>query len=503
MGIKDLNKVLTENCPNARREVRLSAFRGYGIAIDAGTLSFSNYHTAMKTVVNKTDVCTMQINLNEVRRIFLIQMRLSIESFINAGIIPIYVTDGPNAPPEKEQARSKRRKQREDLLTRIDDLETKIYSLEPRHRTAAMTGELRKLYARNTYPRQSDTDAVEFMLETMGIPVIRSTGEAEWPCVKLCREGYCVAVYSKDTDCMVHRAPIMICDKVKSRRRSKYTGVTETMVKVNVYPMILRELGWTPERFTDLAIIMGCDYNNKLKGVGREVLFELMSTYERIEDFPGNFYSNIKSRNYKIHLGSLDYETCRILFGEHSYEEIIDGYNPELGPNVDIDMNALANDGHERLMSIGVEISISELAKSLKAIKQFQDELEGVPFDITQHFEDENVVLEKTSYEISNNMMTRAGLLPSSASSSSVGSAPRVKLVMRQPSSSGSTTVSGSSTKIKLKIVTPTAPTASVAPLIHQQSTPVTYVQPSTTVPINTSSTTTTSGTTVGGLVLM
>jgi len=424
MGITGLNTIVKNEAPEAVREVRLSAFAGHRVAIDGSIMAFKCYHTALKTVLNQTQVAHHALDSSKVLNLYLYQMKVSIERFLNAGIIPVYVTDGPNAPPEKEQARSKRRKQRQDLISAIDDLETKVFKLEPSKRTSAMTDELRKLYSRNTYPSTQDTETVMFMLETMGIPIIKSTGEAEWTCAELCKQGECIAVYSTDTDCMVHQVPIMISKFLKSKRRSKYTGAPETFVSVNVYSKILEGFNWSPETFTDLAINCGCDYNSKLKGVGPNIIVELMKTYKSIENFPmppEKFSSTVNGRNYSIKTSMLGYETCRAYFGHHSYDELIEDYDPVEGLNLDLNLDALANHGHERLMSIGIEISISQLATKLANVQAKFNQERGKLFDISQHFED-NPVLDKQAesqlapdLDLSRSVLARAGLLSTSS----------------------------------------------------------------------------------------
>ncbi|MFQ5892459.1 MAG: flap structure-specific endonuclease, partial [Candidatus Methanofastidiosia archaeon] len=74
---------------------------------------------------------------------------------------------------------------------------------------------------------------------------------------------------------------------------------------------VLMHLSITREQLIDLAILIGTDYNRKVKGIGPKTALKLLKKYQRLEDIPrdlpGNFqdvrelFKNPKvSKDYSI-----------------------------------------------------------------------------------------------------------------------------------------------------------------------------------------------------------
>ncbi|KAJ3225594.1 hypothetical protein HK099_006534 [Clydaea vesicula] len=96
----------------------------------------------------------------------------------------------------------------------------------------------------------------------MGVPCIVSDGdyEAESVCSTMTVEKITVATLTEDTDCVIFGDGQML-DPV----------------------LIRKELSFTKEQFTDLSILMGCDFSGTLQKVGHVTGVKLIKEHKNIE----------------------------------------------------------------------------------------------------------------------------------------------------------------------------------------------------------------------------
>jgi 5'-3' exonuclease len=87
------------------------------------------------------------------------------------------------------------------------------------------------------------------LCQILGIPFIRSPGEAEVTCVELLRNGVIDAVYTADSDVLVFGCTRMV-------RRI----INEEYIDTLSHDFIVHELGITHEQFVCMCILIGCDF---------------------------------------------------------------------------------------------------------------------------------------------------------------------------------------------------------------------------------------------------
>ncbi|KAA8587747.1 hypothetical protein FQN60_016609 [Etheostoma spectabile] len=149
-------------------------------------------------------------------------------TFLEHDIKPVFVFDGK--PPGEKTA-----------------------ALEKRAETAGLSS------PNLTGTASSQTKDCLQLLKLLGVPVIQAPGDAEAMCAWLVREGTVDAVASEDMD---------------------------TLPDVIEYslPKLLEKLQISHEEFVDLCILLGCDYCDKIAGLGPRRALTLIQKHRTIEN---------------------------------------------------------------------------------------------------------------------------------------------------------------------------------------------------------------------------
>jgi flap endonuclease-1 len=214
-------------------------------------------------------------------------------SLIEKGIKPIYVFDGKSSYLKKE-TQDKRR-------------EIKIES-EKKWKKALDEGnieEARKHAVRTSRMSSDILQGSQKLLELMGIPYIQAQGEGEAQASYMVEKGDVWCVGSQDYDCLLFGAPRMVKNLTISG--SKYEIELLTLEK------ILNSLEISREQLVDLALLVGTDFNEGIKGIGAKKGLKLIKEH-------GNVYNILKKLDVSF---EVDPEILRNLFLKH---EVITDY---------------------------------------------------------------------------------------------------------------------------------------------------------------------------------
>lgn len=276
MGIKKLNSLLTEVCPDIFKKVSLTEFKGCRIGIDANQFAMTMISRAHARIVDSTDVAMTDPDIEEINKFWYKIILDIICTFLTHSITPVFIFDG-SYPLDKVATQGKRREEREIKQSRLNELKARIRSTDILERSVPMINELRK-HMRNSPPRPN-MELLQGLLVGIGIPMIQAKYEAEQLCSKLCIEGKVSAVFSTDTDTLVHGAPRVI------------TGFAEEVdfipqVKLIALSDVLTGLSLSYEQFIDLGIMAGCDYNTNMKMIGIKKSYGLIKSYGTIDNLP-------------------------------------------------------------------------------------------------------------------------------------------------------------------------------------------------------------------------
>jgi len=292
MGIRDINDTIKKYYTYS--QCKLDYLKGRCIAVDFGTWMFKYWMPAAKRVIMKTNLITMDPDPSEIRKTWFTYSQVGILRFLNNGVFPVFVFDGP-CPQDKEGEKAKR------LASKIKAKEEYRELLESTRNSSDILDHIgnmdvlrKKCYDAYSIPRE-EYDIIMYFLKSMGFNVFKPNCEAEKFCSMLCIDGLVSAVYSSDTDNLAYGCPLWISDIDDSSDGTIVTYIS--------YPDMISYLGVTKDIFTDLCIIHGCDYNNRIKGIGPDKGSKLIMQYHSIDNI-----ASVKD------VTPLNHHRCRELF---------------------------------------------------------------------------------------------------------------------------------------------------------------------------------------------
>lgn len=338
MGIKDLNQFLDNTLKFPRtRQIKLNTFAGRIIAVDAHQWAYTNMAIANKVVTELTNVGSQDPDRDAILQHWFSSALESVCLFLAHGVTPVYVFDGDHIP-EKAKTQDKRRENKTKDLQEIEKLKEELRATSPFDRNQDRIKRLKQLMSRCNYIARDDFERLKNLLLGLGIPVLQSLGEGEQLCASMAREGLVAAVFSTDTDVLVYGCPLMI-----SSLDGKYYDEAEGRMfreATCVYlPEVLEDLKWDQETFIEFCITLGCDFNQRIRGLGPKTAYKLIQEYGSIDSFPERYS-----------LDSLNYKKCRKIFRHRPPFQVIEGDEfPVSSETLQIDRSLLFRQGEEVL----------------------------------------------------------------------------------------------------------------------------------------------------------
>jgi flap endonuclease-1 len=198
-------------------------------------------------------------------------------NMVEAHIHPLYVFDGAPHPLKARtiQQRKERKEEAEkawrEALKR-GDLET---AKSKAQQTSRVTDEI--------------VDQSKQLLDALGIPHVQAPSEGEAQASYIVKKGDADAVGSQDFDCLLFGSPLLVRHLTSSERRKlpgkqAYTPVHPERIRLAPG---LQKLGVSQEQLVDIAILIGTDFNEGIKGYGPKkslLLIKRVGNLERALD---------------------------------------------------------------------------------------------------------------------------------------------------------------------------------------------------------------------------
>jgi len=179
---------------------------------------------------------------------------------VENGIKPAYVFDGK--PPDlKSGVLAKRFERREEAREEGEEA-----------KETGTTAEMDRLSRRTVKVTREHNEECRRLLKLMGIPVVVAPSEAEAQCAELARGGKVYAAGSEDMDTLTFQSPILYRHLTFSEAKK------QPISEINL-ELALEGLEMTMSQFTDLCILLGCDYLEPVKGVGPKTAFKLIKEH--------------------------------------------------------------------------------------------------------------------------------------------------------------------------------------------------------------------------------
>lgn len=262
----------------SRRKIQLPSLNGRTVAIDAHNTLYQFLSIIRsfdgRPLMDKTGNITSHLS----------GLLYRSANFIEMGIKPIYVFDGP--PPllkrrtiaRRRDAKKKARKQYTTALKEGKLEDAKRYAQATAQLTASMVHDAQRL------------------LMLMGIPWIQAPSEGEAQIAYMAATGKVWAAASQDYDSLLFGASrllrnIAITGRRKLPRKPVYIEVEPELVELQ---HVLRELEITREQLVIIGILVGTDFNpDGIKGIGPKRALALVKKYKTLPNVIKQFDASL------------------------------------------------------------------------------------------------------------------------------------------------------------------------------------------------------------------
>lgn len=256
MGIKDLFKNIQNYAPSAISTKKLENYKGSIIAIDSESLLYRFIDENESASLNSF-------------------IKFAI-TYLNHGIIPVFVFDG-KPPMSKQETTVKRREKKEQSIQRKQELTQELEKIKTTS-PCILASEKESEIIDKIYKESRNNPIVTYeyrvnckkMLTSLGLPVINTSCEAEAYCVKMLVTGMTDYIYGNDSDIIAYivaqfikRPELLHIDrhfKIFTEKKDpyKYSGEFQEY-DIN---MVLTCFELSPEQFLKFCILSGTDYNS-------------------------------------------------------------------------------------------------------------------------------------------------------------------------------------------------------------------------------------------------
>ena len=195
-------------------------------------------------------------------------------NLIEAKIRPVYVFDGKPHPlktrviEQRKQRRLQAEKAWKEALEK-GDIET---AKKKAQQTSRVTDEI--------------VEQSKELLDALGTPYVQAPSEGESQASYMVKKGDAYAVGSQDFDCLLFGSPLLIRNLTSSGRRKlpnkkAYVKVTPELIRLKPG---LSSLNILQKQLIDMAILIGTDFNEGIKGYGPKKSLNLIKKAGNVEN---------------------------------------------------------------------------------------------------------------------------------------------------------------------------------------------------------------------------
>ncbi len=196
---------------------------------------------------------------------------------------PVFVFDGRPNPLKRRTIDMRREAMKKAEIEYSEAVSKKDYAKA--WSKAVMTGRV----------TGSILDDAKRLLTLMGIPWLEALEDAEAQASYMAARGDVWAVGSKDYDCLLYGAPVLARyltltgrEWLPAQRRSR--PLTPELIRLSEN-LALLEI--SREQLVDLAILIGTDFNQGVRGIGPKTALKLVREYGSIEQMPKEIRSKM------------------------------------------------------------------------------------------------------------------------------------------------------------------------------------------------------------------
>jgi flap endonuclease-1 len=261
-----------------REQTTLQALRGASFAIDASI----EIHQFL-ALVRKRDGTLFTDPQGRVTSHLIGLFTRTSRLIADFGTKPVFVFDGRPNPLKRRTLEMRREATKKAELEYSEAVSKKDHAKA--WSKAVMTGRL----------TGSILDDAKRLLTLMGIPWLEALEDAEAQASFMAARGDVWAVGSKDYDCLLYGAPVLARyltltgrEWLPAQRRSR--RLIPELIKLSENLVLL---GISREQLVDLAILVGTDFNQGVKGIGPKKALKLVHEYVSLDRMPEEIRSKL------------------------------------------------------------------------------------------------------------------------------------------------------------------------------------------------------------------
>ncbi len=261
-----------------REQTSLKALKGTSFAIDASI----EIHQFL-ALVRKRDGTLFTDSQGRVTSHLIGLLTRTSRMIADFDMKPVFVFDGKPNPMKRRTIEMRREARKKAEVEYVEAVSKKDYAKA--WSKAVMTGRV----------TGSVLDDTKRLLTLMGIPWLEALEDAEAQASFMAARGDVWAVGSKDYDCLLYGAPILARyltltgrEWLPAQRRSR--PLIPELIRLSEN---LALLGITREQLVDLAILVGTDFNQGVKGIGPKKALKIVRDYGSIEKMPEEIRSEL------------------------------------------------------------------------------------------------------------------------------------------------------------------------------------------------------------------
>jgi flap endonuclease-1 len=146
---------------------------------------------------------------------------------------------------------------------------------------------------------QPMVEDAKYLLRLLGIPFVQAPSEAEAQCAYMTLKADVWGTSSKDYDSLLFGAPRLLRYLTISGREFLPSKGVSRPLKPELIELEKCLAHWNISRegLVDLAILVGTDFNDGLKGIGPKKALDLVQKHGRIENLSDEMKSKIEAQN--------------------------------------------------------------------------------------------------------------------------------------------------------------------------------------------------------------
>jgi len=266
-----------------KKVLSLEDLRGKSLAVDA-----QNYLYQFLSLIRMQDGTPLQDSHGNITSHLAGLMFRSTRLIHDYDIYLIFVFDG--MPPQLKQHEIKKRREQREKATQEWQTALKAGDYATAFSKAVMTSHL-------TRPMIEDSKK---LLQLLGIPFVQAPGEAEAQAAYMALKGEVWAASSKDYDSLLFGTPRLLRYLTISGREFLPSKGVSRPLKPELIELdrFLSTHEITRQQLVEIAVLIGTDFNEGLKGIGPKTALNLIKNYGKIENMPSEIESSLNAQNY-------------------------------------------------------------------------------------------------------------------------------------------------------------------------------------------------------------